>query len=350
MSNSIYTLESFVNFIGVSLSRKSVKEYRHCVKSYFEFLKKKNKSPSSLIKTDILEYVSFLKNKGLSSSFIKTNFWAVKKYYKYLVKHDALDRLTFLDVFDDVDLPKIEFKSQKVYLKTNVEEILTVFKKDTDDIVGFGNYIFLLIMATTGARRAEVSLLKVSDIDFATSHITFYNTKNKKPRSVKMSEYLVSNLLKYIDLRSKKSQDNSDYLFLDKKGYKVSIDAIDSRIREYCKKRNIKISFHPFRRGFATELANARVPIDKISKILGHSSINVTSAHYIYSSDLDEAALSYSLFDDKQNTLKNRIQNTSIILKNGVKNNTLTTDNVLDMLGNINDEVLCLKELLQKPL
>ena len=350
MSNSIYTLESFVNFIGVSLSRKSVKEYRHCVKSYFEFLKKKNKSPSSLIKTDILEYVSFKKNKGLSSSFIKTNFWAVKKYYKYLVKHDALDRLTFLDVFDDVDLPKIEFKSQKVYLKTNVEEILTVFKKDTNDIVGFGNYIFLLIMATTGARRAEVSLLKVSDIDFATSHITFYNTKNKKPRSVKMSEYLVSNLLKYIDLRSKKSQDNSDYLFLDKKGYKVSIDAIDSRIREYCKKRNIKISFHPFRRGFATELANARVPIDKISKILGHSSINVTSAHYIYSSDLDEATLMYNIFDGNKIKLRDSIKNSKIILRNEVQNTMPSQNDILKMLTNLNDNVGSLKKLFEKPL
>ena len=350
---SIYTLESFVNFIKIGLSKKSIKEYKHCMMHFLSFLEEKQKISKDFVKSDILEYISILKNKDLSASFIKINFWAIKKYYKYLVKHDAFDRLTFLDIFDDVDLPKTIIKRQSIYLKDDVKKKLEIFDKNKNDIVGYGNYIFLLIITFTGARMSETGQLKVEDIDFNTNHITFYNTKNKKPRAVKMCDCLVHNLLKYLEMRKRVVKDNSEYLFLGKNGRKINVDTIGDRIRYYAKKHGVEISFHPFRRGFATELANRNVPIEKISKILGHSSINVTSAHYIYSNDLDEATLMYNLFDESKITLRGEIQKTKIILQNELQNNTENSiqsqSSILKKITLLNNEVASLVNLLQKP-
>lgn len=94
-------------------------------------------------------------------------------------------------------------------------------------------------------------------------------------------------------------------------------------------------------------MANSGVPIEKISKILGHSSLSVTATHYIYSRDLDEAALAYNLFnnrtfdnrqidnriiDDRQIdnklTLKQSIANTKAMFENEIQKRTrLNTEN-----------------------
>lgn len=209
MQESIYSLESFVNFISVGLAEKSVKSYEKVVEHFFEFMEARGKSPADLERVDLTDYILALKNRGLSPSFINTNFAGIKKYYRYLVKNKAFEKILFLDIFDDVDRPKIVFNNQKVYEKQDAEKILKIYEKNVDNLIGFGNYVFLLIMTTTGGRCGETANLKVGDIDFGTNHITFFNTKNRKPRAVKMCDYLAETLAKYLQMRANCLKDGS---------------------------------------------------------------------------------------------------------------------------------------------
>ncbi len=141
-----------------------------------------------------------MKKNNITSDCIKSCFFGIKKYFYYLVKNNALDKNDFYNIFDDIDLPRVVFRKQEVYLKDDVKKIINIFKNLSHTFTGLGNLIFLLISATTGARHREIALLKISDIDFNTEHITFYHTKNRRPRSIKIKEDLIQLLKKYFDV------------------------------------------------------------------------------------------------------------------------------------------------------
>jgi integrase len=113
---------------------------------------------------------------------------------------------------------------------------------------------------------------------------------------IKISEYLAGKIKEYLTVREKHVKEKTDMLFLSNKGYASNVENIAQNIITHCKKYNIQISFHAFRRGFASELSNAGAPIDKISKALGHASVAMTSSRYIYINEreMDDVVLSYT--------------------------------------------------------
>ena len=327
LQDNIYSVYSFAAHISIALSEVTVKEYKNVLKHFLAFL---NKHPSEIKKYDLMNYLSKMNIDRTGASFIKLRFAAIKKYYKYLTRFDMFDRTYFIDLFDDIELPKITHKKQKIYLKHDVKDIIDIFENDSDSFVGLGNLVFLLIAATTGARRKEIAMLKVCDIDITSEHIIFFNTKNKKPRSIKLSSNVIEKIKTYLLIRNKVLKNGNDNLFLNSRGYTTTVDCIDMRIRKHAKKYGVSISFHAFRRGFATELSNNKVPIEKISKLLGHSSISMTASRYVYNDDgLDNAVLSYSFDDTKISNI--------IETSNSLKNIDIT--NMLMTINNLTNEV-----------
>ena len=108
----------------------------------------------------MINYLSKININGIGSSFIKLRFTAIKKYYKYLTRFYFFDRVFFIDLFYDIELPKVRHRKQKIYLKHDVKDIIDIFEKNNDSFVGLGNLVFLLIAATTGARRREIASLE----------------------------------------------------------------------------------------------------------------------------------------------------------------------------------------------
>ena len=339
LENNIYSVYSFAAHISIALSEVTVKEYKNVLKHFLAFL---NKHPSEIKKYDLMNHLSKMNIDRTGASFTRLRFAAIKKYYKYLTRFDMFDKRFFIDLFYDIELPKVRHRKQKIYLKHDVKDIIDIFENDSNSFVGLGNLVFLLIAATTGARRREIASLKICDINLQTDHITFFNTKNKKPRSIKLSNNVVDKIKIYLLMHSEISKDSSGLLFLNEQGYATTVDCIDMRIRKYAKKYGIKISFHAFRRGFATELSNNKVPIEKISKLLGHSSISMTASRYVYNDDgLDNAVLSYS-FDD---TNISNIIETSNILKN-ISNIDIT--NMLVTINNLTNEIARLTKIMSE--
>lgn len=317
-TNEIFSLKNFTQHISIRSAEATVDEYeRNCI-HFFKYYLGLGKDDTLILteenalglkKEDVFSYIAEQHSSGLGASIIRLRIYAIKKYYRYLITFGLFTKETFINVFDEVELPKQKYRKQKVFLKKDTKEIIETFRDNINDFHTLRNFIFILICATTGARRKEIAMIKIQDIDFDTKHITFYNTKNGKPRSIEMTDELIDYLTEYLPQR-KVIAKNTDNLFISKSGKEVDVGTIDTMIRYYAKKYKLSLSFHAFRRGFATEIYLKKIPLRKIMLAMGHGDINMT-LKYIYDDDADEAVRAYSYNDDE--TVVEKPNNTDVM-------------------------------------
>ena len=74
---------------------------------------------------------------------------------------------------------------------------------------------------------------------------------------------------------------NSDYLFLNRRGKKISRVLVFNIVKIACQKVGIKknISPHTFRHSFATHLVEGGADLRAVQEMLGHSNITTTEIY-----------------------------------------------------------------------
>jgi len=130
---------------------------------------------------------------------------------------------------------------------------------------------YYVVALHTGMRVGEIVRMRVEDISISLRDIFIPNSKNSRSRHVPMSEELANFLTVLMDGKTP-----SDYALAG-----VIRDYVSRRFRWLCQKSGVaNLKFHDLRSTFAARLLTKGVPIYKVSKILGHSSVVVTEQHY----------------------------------------------------------------------
>ena len=164
-------------------------------------------------------------------------------------------------------------------------------------ISGFDNIIyksFFILMFYTGTRPSEAMALKFSD--FNGKYISINKSIERRgSRDICTTKNIYSNrdiilcrkvincileLKKYYKI--KYGEVSEDYFIFG--GVKpLSGTSIDRYKLKACKRSNIRpITQHQFRHSYATYLLSRGIPLNTISKLLGHSSIDTTARVYIH--------------------------------------------------------------------
>jgi integrase len=126
----------------------------------------------------------------------------------------------------------------------------------------------------TGMRKMEILSMKWECIDFAKGIITIpqTNTKAKKTRNIPISSVLNRTLLE-----QKLKIGSSEYVFPSQNPNKEHIFWIKRSFSTACKRAGINgLRFHDLRHTAATRMMESGIDIATVSKILGHSDINLT--------------------------------------------------------------------------
>jgi len=126
----------------------------------------------------------------------------------------------------------------------------------------------LIIALNTGMRRGEILSLKWENIKLSKRCIYIEDSKAGKSRSIPMNG-LVIEAMSIIP-------QNSEYVFYNPIT-KGPIQDVKTAFKSVCKNVKIKgLRFHDLRHTFATNLIISGVDLVTVSKILGHSSIQMT--------------------------------------------------------------------------
>ena len=137
------------------------------------------------------------------------------------------------------------------------------------------------LLYSTGMRVGELLRLQLKDINMEDYLVNIIDGKGKKDRVVILTEIAKRYLevyVKHVRPRLLNMGVESEYLFPLRDGRQYVPSLMVNRFRRYKELAEIKhqVSFHTFRRSFATHLLQEGVDIRHIQQLMGHSSLRAT--------------------------------------------------------------------------
>lgn len=197
----------------------------------------------------------------------------LKQIYRYAnFSHDLRYNPT-----DSLVLPKAQ-KGRERHFPTDTDiEVITEHVHDTYGLLPF-------MALYTGLRRGELCALRWCDIDFQRRIIRVRNNVIWTPYPSLQSPKTESSIrdVPMIDAVADVLQPQAPDQFVFGGDNPYSRQTITATIPNRLKRLGVQCTLHELRHGFASMLFRQGLDIQSISKILGHSSINVTMAVYLH--------------------------------------------------------------------
>ena len=163
---------------------------------------------------------------------------------------------------------KHETKDRQALTQMEMEQLRTGCESVRDRAI-------LELMYSTGCRVSEMATLKKSDINWEAGTVHLFG-KGRKHRNSYLNARATLALRTYLKSRS----DTCDDLILTERApYKaVGKEALEAIIRKIGERSGLgrKVTPHIIRHTTATIAVNAGMPIEDVSKFLGHASVNTT--------------------------------------------------------------------------
>ena len=144
-------------------------------------------------------------------------------------------------------------------------------------------------MYATGIRVSELASINIDDI--VNSEQIKVLGKGSKFRVVYINEKSRINLQDYLKERMKKSV-NSNSLFINKYGKRLSVRSIQKIIKKYGFIAGLDTSIHPhmLRHTFATQMLSNGADLRTVQTLLGHSRIATTQIYtHVANKDMEES-------------------------------------------------------------
>jgi len=161
----------------------------------------------------------------------------------------------------------------------------------------------IVVLYYTGVRVNELVNLPWNNVDFEENTILIgsknYRTKNKKSRLLPVSK-VVLEVLHSIKPDPKEIKEQN-FVFCKSGGFPFSVSYISKSFKKACRAAKLpeEIHAHSLRHSFCTNLVKNNVPIYTVSKLAGHSSVQVTEKFYSHL-DLEDLRKGIQKLDELQ--------------------------------------------------
>ena len=259
---------------------------RRCYLKYFCFWCKE-RSISSLVALDSklayryqksLHYAKNHRGKSLTVNAQQGRLIALKVFCKWLYKQGYKEE----NVTEEMVLRYNRRKLPGNYLNTEeIDRIL--FFTDTKTEIGLRDRAMLEALYSSGLRRAELLNLRLHNINRNQRTIHVENGKGGKDRIIPIGERALYWMDKYIhEVRTIwVTHDSLDYLFIGRKGSRLSEQYLGNRVKKYLIQAGIEKSgsCHLFRHSMATTMLENGADIRFVQQMLGHADLSSTQIY-----------------------------------------------------------------------
>ncbi|NQY68712.1 MAG: tyrosine-type recombinase/integrase [Flavobacteriales bacterium] len=234
-----------------------------------------------------------IKGGALSSSHLNKHIQAIRKFCEYLRQVGR------------IDLPEITLKNEKLeddkpehLSQAEIQELFKSTQKEyprnsrtSEEFIAIlkaRDRAMLAICYGCGARRTETVSLTIGDINFDRAVLHIRKGKRYKERLVPISKQSLKHLQEWIyDYRPQWINNNrkTDTLFISERGTKLGGQTLLLRLKilqeltENTNLQNKEVGLHTLRHSIATHLLQAGMPLESISRFLGHSSLESTQIY-----------------------------------------------------------------------
>lgn len=268
-------LKLFVSYLSVErgLSNNTVVSYATDLKGFFAFLSEDGRRAPNFSRSDIVDYMDSLREKGYSPSSISRFISSVKVFSRYLLAEHIITE----DPTETLRNPK---QWERLPKALSLDDIKRLFSTKLPSDTFLRDSAMFELMYASGLRVSEVVTIKVNDLNFEAGFLRVWG-KGSKERVVPMNsraagiikEYMRE--LRHILLKGR----NSPYLFLSVRGAPMTRQRFWQALKKLGAMAGLKITPHAIRHSFATHLLDGGADLRSVQKMLGHSDIATTQIY-----------------------------------------------------------------------
>lgn len=212
-------------------------------------------------------------NKPISDTTIANYVRNIKVFLNFMYQ----EREITIDIASKIESIKPKRKMKTLLSQEDIDKVLRAF--DTTTFHGYRDWMITRLLLDTGMRVGECLMLKQEDIDFKHKAILIQNPKNKVQRYVYFSTKTGRHLKSWLLYRDRYS--DSVHLFPTIRGTALQVRNYDKTLKMTGNKVGVSIHPHQLRNNFAKYYLLNNGDWFSLSRILGHSSAEVTQRAYL---------------------------------------------------------------------
>jgi len=273
-------LDKFVTYLIAekNASPYTVKNYRHEIGQFFDFLKEQGIDSWGGVDRYILRrYLAWLQAEGYVKASITRRISELRSFCRYLVREDVLDA----NPIRVISSPKVPKRLPDYLDLHQVEALLAA--PDATAPQGQRDRAILEVLYASGLRVSELVSLNLSNLDLRHGELRVWG-KGAKERLALLGKPACRALTRYIeDGRSKLIKENraTSALFLNRLGSRLSTRSVSNILDKYAKLAGLerRVTPHVIRHTFATHLLDGGADLRTVQELLGHASLSTTQIY-----------------------------------------------------------------------
>jgi integrase/recombinase XerD len=271
-------LEGFRKEMGVrAYAEATAKAYGQSLRTFFGWLGGRGVMDVRRVGLDDLRaYQAHLLEKyGERRAVQSVRVRAVKRLFEWL---EASGKVLVNPAEGIQEPKKARSLPRGVLTVEEVERLLAV--PDLMDSVGVRDRAILEVLYSAGLRLGELVRLKMTDLDLQGGLVRVLKGKGNKDRVVPMGESAVRFVRAYLaNVRPKWAPEGCEWVWVSRMGRRVSGAAVAVRVKGSGKAAGLKVTPHQLRHTFATHLVAKGAPVEVVSKMLGHTRLEMTQRY-----------------------------------------------------------------------
>lgn len=306
-----YQIEDFMDYcIEKGLSKKTCRSYEQTLVLFARYLKdEKNINDAGNVKPEMIrDYIKYIRDRGkyTVSGNDKSKIYNCpekrgdygKKVSDVTINNYIRNIKVFFNFLVDARVirknPTEKIKQIKVARKpleflSDADYNILINCLDISRLSEYRDYVVINTLIDTGMRVGECLMIEVINVDFKERAIMLpaETTKGKQGRYVFFSRKLSEELRRWLKYKDRYLE--SDLLFPSSRNTMLQVGNFEANLKKYAKRAELgNVHPHMLRNNFAKRFLMSGGDIYTLSKILGHSSVEVTAKAYL---DLNTADL-----------------------------------------------------------
>lgn len=258
---------------------KTIESYVNDVKGFQSYLERKSNDVPVLSRFSFVRYKEHLLKEGYAVSTINKKINSLKVYNDFLRTKGAISESFIQLKRDRIKIAAGSEDDVEALSEEQVEQLL--FYVENRSKISTRNKLIVYLLLYTGVRVSELVGIKIADVDFLTSQLTVIG-KGGRRREIGLRQDVLQLVKDYMkEERSESIFSQSDYLLVSQRAEKMHRDAVRDWLAKISKELGFKLHPHLFRHTFCTRLLKKGVDLTTVSKLAGHSTVNMTARFYI---------------------------------------------------------------------
>jgi integrase/recombinase XerD len=262
-----------------SLAENSVEAYLRDIDKLTDYLQASEKSvtPQDLELKDLEKFVQWVSKLGMTVASQSRIISGLRSFYTYCI----IEQIVTVNPTALLETPKQKRTLPDTLGFDEIESIIAQI--DLSKPEGGRNKAILETLYSCGLRVSELVNLRLSCLFLDIGFVRVIG-KGDKERLVPIGRDAVKYINMYkneirVHINIKPGQE--DYLFLNRRGSKLTRVMIFIMLKDLAKKAGIEksISPHTFRHSFATHLVEGGADLRAVQEMLGHESITTTEIY-----------------------------------------------------------------------